>query len=51
MKNLTRFPSRPTLTRLAVLAAFAMPMAGLQAQAVDGQRLAYDIPAGPLELE
>jgi iron complex outermembrane receptor protein len=49
MKNLTRFPSRPTLARLAVLAAFAMPMAGLQAQVVDGQRLAYDIPAGPLD--
>jgi iron complex outermembrane receptor protein len=49
MKNLTRFPSRPTLARLAVLAAFAMPMASLQAQAVDGQRVAYDIPAGPLD--
>jgi len=49
MKNLTRFPSRPTLARLAVLAAFAMPTAGLHAQAVDGQRLAYDIPAGPLD--
>ncbi len=49
MKNLSRFPSRPTVARLAVLAVFAMPMAGLQAQAVDGQRLAYDIPAGPLD--
>lgn len=49
MKNLTRFPSRPTLARLAVLAAFAMPVASLQAQAVDSQRQTYDIAAGPLE--
>ena len=49
MKTLTRFPSRPTLARLAVLAAFAMPMVSLQAQVVDNQRQAYDIPAGPLD--
>jgi len=49
MKNLSRFPSRPTVARLAVLAVFAMPMVNLQAQAVDGQRLAYDLPAGPLD--
>lgn len=49
MKTLTRFPSHPTLARLAVLAAFSLPMAGLQAQAVDNQRLAYDIPAGALD--
>uniref|UniRef100_UPI003B3BDF48 TonB-dependent siderophore receptor n=1 Tax=Herbaspirillum huttiense TaxID=863372 RepID=UPI003B3BDF48 len=45
----TRFPSRPTLSRLAILAAFASPVAGVQAQATDAQRQAYDIPAGPLD--
>ena len=49
MKSLPRFPSRPILARLAVLTVFAMPMASLQAQAVDSQRQAYDIPAGPLD--
>jgi iron complex outermembrane receptor protein len=48
MTTRTRFPSRPTLSRLAVLAAFASPMAAVQAQASDAQRQAYDIPAGPL---
>lgn len=49
MTTRTRFPSRPTLSRLAILAAFASPVAGVQAQATDAQRQAYDIPAGPLD--
>ncbi|WP_175342758.1 TonB-dependent receptor [Herbaspirillum sp. C9C3] len=45
----TCFPSRPTLSRLAILAALASPMAAVQAQATDTQRQSYDIPAGPLD--
>lgn len=45
----TRFPSRPTLSRLAILAALASPMAAVQAQATDTQRQSYDIPAGALD--
>lgn len=42
-------PSRRTLLNLAVLAALATPVAAVQAQSTDTQRLNYDIPAGPLD--
>ncbi|WP_432239712.1 TonB-dependent siderophore receptor [Herbaspirillum robiniae] len=48
MKTVARFSSRLTLARLAVFAAFAVPVAALQAQAVDAQRQVYDLPSGPL---
>lgn len=39
----------PILLRLAVLAAFALPVSAVQAQASDTQRQSYAIPAGPLD--